>query len=72
MKGNSKEWFECVVSEQINNRDKLFKKFKKFRIHLDHENYKKARYGVKELIVQKKTNYFETKLTENIGKPKEL
>ena len=27
VKGNSKEWFDSVVSEGINNRDKLFKKF---------------------------------------------
>ena len=64
VKGNSKEWFDSVVSEGINNRDKLFKKFKKSRLRLDLENYKKARW--------KKINYLETKLTENIGKPKEL
>ena len=29
VKGNSKEWFDNVVSEGINNRDKPFKKFKK-------------------------------------------
>ena len=72
VKGNSKEWFDSVVSERINNRDKLFKKFKKSRLHLDQENYKKAHYEVKKLIAEKKRNYFETKLTENIGKPKEL
>ena len=27
VKDNSKEWFDSVVSEGINNRDKLFKKF---------------------------------------------
>ena len=27
IKDNSKEWFDSVVSEWINNRDKLFKKF---------------------------------------------
>ena len=32
----------------------------------------KAGYEVKKLIAEKKRNYFETKLTENIGKPKEL
>ena len=72
VKGNSKEWFDSVVSEGINNRDKLFKKLKKSRLPLDQENYKKARYEVKKLIAEKKRNYFETKLTENIGKPKEL
>ena len=28
VKGNSKEWFDSVVSERINNRDKLFKKLR--------------------------------------------
>ena len=44
------------------------KKFKKSRPPLDQENYKKARYEVKKLIAERKRNYFETKLTENIGK----
>ena len=47
------------------------KKFKKSRVPLDQENYKKARYGVKKVIA-KKRNYFEMKHTENIGKSKEL
>ena len=48
-------------------------KFYKSRgVLLDQENYKKVRYKVKKLFVQKKRNYFEAKLTENIGKPKEL
>ena len=72
VKGNSKEWFDSVVSEGINNRDKLFKKFKKSRLPLDQENYKKARYEVKKLIAEEKRNYLETKLTENTGTPKEL
>ena len=49
VKGNSKEWFDSVVSEGINNRDKLFKKFKKSRLPLAQENYKKASYEVKKL-----------------------
>ena len=43
VKGNSKEWFDSVVSEGINNRDKLFKKFKKSRLPLDQKIYKKVR-----------------------------
>ena len=70
VKGNSKEWFDSVVSEGINNRGKLFKKFKKSRLPLDQENYKKTRYEVNKLIVEKKRNHFEIKLTENIGKQK--
>ena len=72
VQGNSKEWIDSVVSEGINNRDKLFEKLKKSRLPLDQENYKNARYEFKKLIAEKKRNYFETKLTENVGKPKEL
>ena len=54
VKGNSKEWFDSVVSEGINNRDKLFKKFKKSRLRLDLEDYKKVRYGVKKLLKKNK------------------
>ena len=54
VKGNSKEWFDSVVSEGINNRNKFFKKFKKSRLPLDQEDYKKTRYEVKKLIAEKK------------------
>ena len=54
MKDNSKEWFDSVVSEGINNRDKLFKKFKKSRLRLELEDYKKVRYGVKKLLKKNK------------------
>ena len=72
VKGNSKEWFDSIVSEGINNRDKLFKRSKKSRLPLDLENCKKAHYEVKKLHAEKRRNYFETKLTKNIGKPKVL
>ena len=65
VKSNSKEWFDSVVSERINNRDKLFKKFKKSRLPLDQENSKKARYEVKKLIAEKKR---ETTLKQNLPK----
>ena len=66
VKGNSKEWFDSVASEGINNRDKLFKKFKKSRLPLDQENYKKARYEVKKLIPKKK---IETTFKQKLLKP---
>ena len=42
VKSNSKEWSDSFASEGM-NRDKLFKKFKKSRLPLDQEKYKKAR-----------------------------
>ena len=41
-------------------------------MHVNKDNYKEARNGVQKLICTKKKVYFESKLTENIGKPKEL
>ena len=72
IKGTSQDWFGAQIIEKINERDKLFKKFKKFRLHLDKDNYKGPRNEVQKLIRTKKKAYFESKLTENIGKPREL
>ena len=58
--------------EKINKRDKLYKKFKKFGLHVGKDDYKEARNEVQKLIRTKKKTYFESKLIENIGKSKEL
>ena len=58
--------------EKINEKYKLFKKFKKSWLHVDKDNYKEARSEVQELIRTKKKAYFARKLAENIAKPKEL
>ena len=48
------------------------KKFKKSRLLIDKELYNAAQYKAYNLIFNKKKNYFENKLYEYIGKPKEL
>ena len=70
--GTSQNWFDAEIMEKINDRDKLFKKCKKSRLRADKDNYKEARNEVQKLIRTKKKAYFESKLTENIGKLKEL
>ena len=72
IKGTSQNWFNAEIMEKINERDKLFKKFKKSRLHVDKDNFKDARNELQKLIRTKKKDYFESELTENIGKPKEL
>ena len=72
LKHNSQEWFDGEISEAIKNRDKLLKKFKRSRLHIDKELYNAARYKVHKMIFNKKKNYFENKLNECIGKRKEL
>ena len=72
IKGTSQDWFDAQIIEKVNERDKLFKKFKTSHLHVDKDNYKRARNEVQKLIHTKEKAYFESKLTENIGKPKEL
>ena len=72
IKGTSQDWFDVQIIEKINERDNLFKKFKKSPLHVDKDNNKEARNEVQKLIRTKKKAYFESKLTENIGKSKEL
>ena len=47
-------------------------KFKKYKNNLNERLYKESKCIVQDLIVNKKKTFFENKLNENIGKPKEL
>ena len=72
IKVTSQKWFDAEIMVIISDRNKLFKKFKTSLLHFGKDNYKEARNEVQKLIHTKKKAYFESKLTENIGKPKEL
>ena len=72
VKAHTEKWFDREVLENINTRDKLFKQFKKSRLHIDKELYRKTKYNTLKLIVAKKRAFFCDKLSENIGKPKGL
>ena len=50
-------WFDAEIMENISDTDKLFKKFKKSRLHVDKDNYKEARNEVQRLIRTKKKAY---------------
>ena len=52
-KRNSQEWFDSEISEKLIIRDKLFKKYKRSRLHIDKEINKSARYSVQNLIAKK-------------------
>ena len=56
--------------EKSNLRNKLFKKFKKSRLHIHKELYKKSKYDALKLIAS--IDFFEEQLSETIGKSKEL
>ena len=72
VKQNSQEFFDGKIADEIKNRDKLFKKFKKSKLHIDKDIYNAARYKVRKMIFDKKRSFFEKKLSESIGKPKDL
>ena len=58
VKGNTQKWFDGEVFEKLNLRNKLFKKFKKSRLHIDKELYKNSKYDALKLIASKKTSLF--------------
>ena len=72
IKQNSQEWFDGQVAERISVRDRLFKKFKKSKLHINKEIYKITRYEVQKLISYKQKTFFENRLSDSIGKPNEL
>ena len=72
IKSDSQPWFDCEIAEKISIRDKLLKKYKKSRLHIDNDLYKSAKNDVQILIKNKKKSYFQDKLEENVGKPKKL
>ena len=45
---------------------------KQLKLHIDKEMYKIGRYEVQKLISYKKNFFFENRLNDSIGKPKEL
>ena len=69
IKSTSSEWFYREFAEKISIRDKILKNFKSSRLIIDWEG---ARNDVQRTIKQKKKQYFEEKLLENIANPKEL
>ena len=72
VKQNSQEWFDGEIADEIKNRDKLFKKFKNSKLHIDKDIYNVARYKVRKMIFNKNRSFFEKKLSESIGTPKDL
>ena len=70
-----RSWQSLIILHPVktnSNRDRLFNKFRKSRLHVNKDNYKEVRNEVRKLFRTKKKAYFESNLTENIGKPKEL
>ena len=72
VKNQSSEWIDGELAEQISNRDKLFKKFKKSKLYIDELICKEAKNTVQHLIKERKKKCLSKKIEENIGELKEL
>ena len=53
IKTNTQEWFDREIAELIHACKKLFLKFKKSKLLIDEENYKKVKYHIQNLIGKK-------------------
>ena len=60
-KNNNQDWFDRKVVDLIHVREKLFLKFKKSKLHIDEEIYKKIMNQAQKLI--RKKSEISTKLT---------
>ena len=69
---NSQELFDGEIADEIENRDKLFKKCKKSELHIDEDIDNAARFKVRKMIFNKKRSFFEKIISESNAKPKVL
>ena len=46
--------------------------FKKSKLHIENNIYNVARYKVRKMVFNKKRSFFDNKLSESIGKPRDL
>ena len=60
VKRNSQEWFDGEIADEIENRDKLFRKFKKSKLQIDKHIYNAARYKLQKMIINKKEYFLKT------------
>ena len=72
VKGNAQNWFDGEVLEKSRSTDKLFKAFKKTILRINKKLYKKDKYYAQNFIIAKEQVFFNGKLSESVGQPKEL
>ena len=70
VKGNTQKWFDDEVLEKLNLRNKLFKKFKKSRLHIDKELYKKSKYDALKLTASKNKYFLKRSSQKRLVNPK--
>ena len=68
----SHDWFDGEILDKIILRDNRLKKVKAFRLNVDEQLYKEAKITVQELFKNKKRDFYQERLRENVDRPKEL
>ena len=59
VKGNTQHWFDGEILEKLRSRGKLFKALNQWRIDVDEELYKKAKYDAQKLIAAETQVFFD-------------
>ena len=60
VKQNSQKWFDEEIADEIKNRDRLFKKSKKSKLHIEKDIYNAARYKLQKMVINKKEHFLKT------------
>ena len=60
VKQNSQEWFDEEIADEIKNRNRLFKKSKKSKLHIEKDIYNAARYKLQKMVINKKEHFLKT------------
>ena len=72
VKGNTQKWFDGELLEKLNLRNKLFKKFKKSRLHINKELNKKSKYDALKLIASKNKHFLKINSQKRLVKPRDI
>ena len=72
IKNYSHDWFDGEILDKIIRRGKCHKKFKASILNIDEQLYKETKINVQKLIKNKKRDFYQEKIKEIVGKPKEL
>jgi len=58
IKNSTQAWFDGEIRDKIALRDKLFKKFKKNNLQINHDIYREARIKTNNAICGRKVKFF--------------
>ena len=70
VKGKKSPWLDRDIKTEMNNRDKLYRKFRKSKSEVDFDTYKKQRNKVNVIVRKAKSSHYRNLLTESSHDPK--